>query len=104
MRVFDEYQALNITIGKTEREILTFVYKWYFQKLSVPKLLDNCRSRGSKLRVLTLPSLQPCDAYDGYRVINAHRVEVGVSAGGPASAPPPGPPAYAGVNQSSVRG
>jgi hypothetical protein len=35
----------------------------------------------------TPPSSQPCQAWHGYRVTNAHHVEVGVSADGHASAP-----------------
>jgi hypothetical protein len=35
-------------------------------------------------------SLLPCQAWHGYGVTSAHRVEVEVGADGPASAPPPG--------------
>jgi hypothetical protein len=35
---------------------------------------------------------QPCQAWHSYRVTSAHHEEVGVSADGHASAPPPGPP------------
>jgi hypothetical protein len=37
-------------------------------------------------------SLLPCQAWHGYGVTNAHRVEVEGGPSGPASAPPPGPP------------
>jgi hypothetical protein len=37
-------------------------------------------------------SLLPCQAWHGYGVTGAHRVEVEVGAEGPVNAPPPGPP------------
>jgi hypothetical protein len=40
-------------------------------------------------------SPQPCQAWHGYMVISAHRVEVEVGAGGLASAPPSGAAAAA---------
>jgi hypothetical protein len=50
----------------------------------------------------------PCQAWHGYGVTNAHRVEVEVGADGPASAPPSGaaaaaPPAGAHFNNTFVQ-
>jgi hypothetical protein len=47
-------------------------------------------------------SLLPCQAWEGYRVTNAHRVEVKVGADGPASAPKSGPAAAAPPAGASV--
>jgi hypothetical protein len=86
--VFKEYPTLKSNIGISEREILALV-----AYIIVLKAL--CTEASRHLQIVrisasgfTPPSPQPCKAWHGYRFTIAHREGVGVSADGPASAPP----------------
>jgi hypothetical protein len=76
-------------IGNVEREILVPVYGHYdFQNpqymASRKLLIARIAATGTSLSPL------PCQAWHGYMVTSAYRVEVEVCADGPASAPPSG--------------
>jgi hypothetical protein len=87
-----EYLVANKHIKHTEREIHVPVYGYYvfFQNLpcmaSRLLMIPRIAAAGTSFNPL------PCQAWHGYGVTNAHRVEVEVGADGHASAPPVGPP------------
>ena len=81
-----EYVVAEKHIGLAEREIPLLVYGYYvFQNppymASRQPLIPRIVGTGTSFSPL------PCQAWHGYGVTSAHRVEVEVGADGPASAP-----------------
>jgi hypothetical protein len=65
-------------------------YVNYFEKPSYVYGFLTVVDRANRKCRIHPPSPQPCTAWHGYRVSNAHHEEVGVSADWLASAPPSG--------------
>jgi hypothetical protein len=78
-------------IGQAERMILMLGYG-YFDFQNPPYMASRQMLITRIALVGTSLSPLPCQVWHGWKVTNAHRVEVEVGADGPASAPPPGPP------------
>jgi hypothetical protein len=82
---------VKMHIGQPEREVLVLMYDYYdFENppymASRQRLIARIAVGGTSL------SHQPCQAWHGYMLTNAHREEVEVGDDGHASPPPPGPP------------
>jgi hypothetical protein len=88
MRVFSREKE---DIGRAEREILVLGYG-YFDFQNPPYMASRQLLITRIIAAGTSFSPLPCQAWDGYKVASAHRVEVEIGADGPAFTPPPGPP------------
>jgi hypothetical protein len=85
------YSIAKRHMGHAEREISVLVYG-YFDFRNPPYMASRQLMIPRIAAAGTSFSPLPCQAWHGYMVISAHRVEIEVGADGLASTPPPGPP------------